>query len=258
MNTIHPSSLVHPDAELGDDIDIGPFCTVGAGVRIGDGCKLRSHVVIDGPGTDIGENNTFYPFTIIGADPQDLKYHNEVTQLIVGNNNVFRESVSVHRGTLSGGGATRIGDDNLLMSYVHIAHDCMVGNNNILAAYVGISGHVVIDDHVTLSGQCGVVQFLRIGSYSYIGGGSIIDKNIPPYSTGYGNRIEIKGVNIVGLKRNGFAREIISAISDAHRLYFRSGYSEAEALPRIEAELGDCKEVTLFIDFLREVGGKVH
>ena len=258
MNRIHESSLIHPDAALGDNIEIGPFCTVGPGVTLGDDCRLLSHVVLDGPDTRLGKRNTFYPFSIIGTDPQDLKYHQEKTQLIVGDGNVFRESVSVHRGTIGGGGETRIGDNNLVMGYVHVAHDCRVGNNNVLANYVGLSGHVTIDDNVTLGGQVGVVQFLRIGSYSYIGGASVIDKNVPPYASGYGNRIEIKGVNIVGLKRQGFPREVISAISDAHRLYFRSGLSEMEALRRIEAELGDYEEVILFTDFLQAVGGKVH
>lgn len=258
MNNIHPSSFVDPAAELGNNIDIGPFCTVGAGVRLGDGCKLRSHVVLDGPGTVIGNDNVFYPFCIIGAAPQDKKYHEEASQLIIGNNNVFRESVSVHRGTEAGGGETRIGDDNLLMGYVHVAHDCALGNENVLANYAGLSGHVVLDNCVTLGGQTGIVQFVRVGSYSYIGGGSIIDKNIPPYTTGYGNRIEIKGVNIVGLKRRGFSRDVIAAVSDAHKLYFRSGLSEAESMRRIDAELGDFQEVAMFTEFLQAVGGKVH
>ena len=144
------------------------------------------------------------------------------------------------------------------MGFVHVAHDCVLGSNNILANYVGLSGHVTIDDHVTLGGQTGVVQFLRIGSYAYVGGASVIDKNIPPYSSGYGNRIEVKSVNIVGLKRSGFSREAIAAISDAHKLYFRSELSEAEALRRIGAELGDFQEVQLFTSFLQSVGGKVH
>ena len=153
---------------------------------------------------------------------------------------------------------TSIGNDNLFMGYVHIAHDCVVGNDNVLASYVGLSGHVLIDNYVTLGGQVGVVQFLRIGSYAYIGGASLIDKNVPPYATGYGNRLEIKGVNIVGLKRRGFSREAIAAISDAHRLYFRSELSEVEALRRIEAEFEDSPEVRQFTDFLQTVGGKVH
>lgn len=258
MNKIHPSSLVHPNAILGDDIEIGPFCTVSDGVTLGDGCKLISHVVIDGPETKIGKDNRFYPFSIIGTDPEDLKYHQERSCLEVGDGNVFRESVTVNRGTAAGGGVTRIGNNNLLMGYVHVAHDCMLGNGNILADYAGLAGHVVIDDHVTLSGQVGVVQFLRIGSYAYIGGGSVIDRNVPPFATGYGNRLEIKGVNVVGMRRHGFSRDAISAVSDAHRIYFRSGMSEVGALHRIEAELGDIEEVKQFTDFLDEVGGKVH
>ncbi len=257
MNTIHSSSLIDPGAELGDDITIGPFCTVGAGVKLGDGCRLISHAVLDGD-TEIEAGNVFYPFTIIGAAPQDLKFNNEKTGLFIGKNNVFRESVSVHRGTVTGIGETRVGSDNLIMGYVHIAHDCVIGNNNVLANYVGLSGHVTIDNHVILGGQTGVVQFLRIGSHSYVGGASVIDKNIPPFSSGYGNRIEIKSINIVGLKRAGFSRDRINAISDAHKLYFRSGLSEVEAIPRIEAELGDMEDVQLFLGFLHETGGKVH
>lgn len=258
MNKIHPTSIIHPDARLGDDIEIGPFCTISDGVALGDGCRLISHVVIEGPETVIGESNTFHPFSIIGTEPEDKKYHQELTRLEVGDGNIFREFVSVHRGTSVGGAVTRIGNDNLLMGYVHVAHDCVLGNGNVLADYTGLAGHVVIDDCVTLSGQVGVVQFLRIGSYAYIGGGSVIDRHVPPFATGYGNRLEIKGVNIVGLRRHGFSREVISAISDAHRIYFRSGMSEAGALRRIEAELGDVDEVRQFIEFLDAVSGKVH
>ncbi len=257
MNNIHPSAIVHPETQLGNDIEIGPFCTVGPDVTLGDGCRLISHVVIEGP-TVIGQRNTFYPFSIIGMEPQDLKYDKEQTSLQIGDDNTFRESVSVHRGTEQGGGKTGVGNNNLFMGYVHIAHDCLVGNDNVFANYVGISGHVIVDDWVILGGQVGVVQFLRIGSHAYIGGASLIDKNVPPYATGYGNRLEIKGVNIVGLKRRGFSREAISAISDAHRLYFRSQLSEVEALRRIEAEFEDSDEVRAFTDFLQAVGGKVH
>lgn len=257
MSSIQPTAIVDQNAVLGDNIEIGPFCTVGSNVKLVNGCKLISHVVIDGD-TDIGSENTFFPFCIIGPEPQNMKYQQEKTGLYIGNGNVFRESASVHRGTVTGIGETRIDNDNLIMGYVHIAHDCVLGNNNIIANYVGLSGHVAIDDHVTVGGQSGVVQFLPIGSYAYIGRASTIDKNILLYASGYGNRIEIKGVNIVGLKRAGFPRETISAIADAHKLYFRSDLSETEALRRIEAEFGDFKEVLIFTKFLQSVGGQVH
>jgi len=257
LNNIHPTSFIDETAVLGENIEIGPFCTVGPEVSIGDNCKLISHVVLEGK-TDIGNDNTFFPFSIIGAEPQDLKYHGEPTVLKIGNGNTFREFASVHRGTITGIGETRIGDDNLIMGYVHVGHDCVIGNSNVLANYVALSGHVMIDDHVVLGGQTGVVQFLRIGSYAYIGGASVIDRNIPPYAMGYGNRLEIKGINIVGLKRSGFSRESIAAILDAHKLYYRSDMSEVEALRRIEAEIGDVEEVRLFTNFIREVGGKIH
>ena len=250
----HPSSLVHPDAVLGADVKIGPFCTVGAGVEIGDGCRLLSHVVIDGPQTVIGEDNTFHPFSVIGVDAQDKKYGGEPTRLVIGDGNVFRESVSVHRGSV-GGGETRIGSGNLLMNHVHVAHDCTIGDHNVLASYVGLSGHVVLDDHVTLGGRVGVVQFLRIGSHAYVGGGSVVDGHVPPYASAVGNRLRIRGVNVVGLKRRGFSREAIHAISDAHALYFRSGLRKEEALQQIDEQVGGAEEVEAFTAFLRAVDG---
>lgn len=253
MSEIHPSSVIDANAEIGADVEIGPFCTVGAGVKIGKGCRLISHVVIEGPDTELGEDNTIYPFSVIGVAPQILNYGEEETKLVIGCRNIFRESVSIHRGSVAGKGETQIGDNNLLMGYVHIAHDCLVGNNNVLTNYVGLSGHVTIDDFVILGGRVGVVQFLRVGSYAFIGGASVIDKNIPPYTTGYGNRIEIKGVNIVGLKRQGFTKPVIRAVLGAHRLYYRSGLSEGEALKRIENDFGDVQEVALFTDFLKSV-----
>ena len=257
MNDIHATAIVSDQANLGDNITIGPYACVEPGVTLGNGCTLASHAVLRGNST-IGEDNFFDSFSVVGGDPGDLKYNKEETKLHIGNGNTFRESVTVHRGTVSGGGETRIGDNNLLMGYVHVAHDCTLGDSNVLSTYVGLSGHVTIDNNAILGGQTGVVQFLRIGSFAYIGGASVIDKNIPPYSTGYGNRIAIKGVNIVGLKRAGYSREVISAISEAHKLYFKSGLSEAEAIPRIEAELGETEEVRHFLEFLQSVDGKVH
>lgn len=253
MNNIHPSSIIHSDAVLGENLQIGPFCTIGSGVRLGNGCKLISHVVLDGPQTHIGDNNVFYPFCIIGTEPQDLKSLDEQTALFIGNNNIFRESVSIHRGTMTGKGETRLGDNNMLMAYVHIAHDCTLGHHNILTNYVGLSGHVSIDNYVVLGGKAGVVQHFRIGSYAYIGGRSVVDKHIPPYSAGTGDRIKIKGINKIGLQRHGFSKEAIKAIWKAHRLYLKSGLSHPEALLQIQAELGHIKEVALFTDFVEAI-----
>ncbi|MBG56452.1 MAG: UDP-N-acetylglucosamine O-acyltransferase [Deltaproteobacteria bacterium] len=258
MNNIHPTAIIDEKAELGNHLSIGPYCLIGAEVELGDGCQLKSHVVVDGP-CRIGSENIFFPFSIIGGDPQDLKFNQEKTQLIVGSNNTFREGVSVHRGTIGGGGKTLIGNSNLLMGYVHVAHDCRIGNNNILANYTGLSGHVTLDDYVTLGGQNGVAQFLNIGSFVYTGAGSLIDRNVPPYSTGYGNRFEVKGVNIVGLKRQKFSREQIAEILETHRIYYRSELKNDEALRVIEETFGESDAVRTFIDFIysMETSGKL-
>lgn len=256
MQKIHPSAIVESGAQLGQDVEIGPFCHIGPQVVLGDRSICRSHVVIDGK-TIIGDDNQFFPFTVIGFDPQDLKYKKEETLLTIGHSNIFREGVSVHRGTVSGKGETSIGDHNLFMGYVHIAHDCIIGHHNILANYTGLSGHVEIDNYVTLGGQNGVIQFVHIGSYGYFGAGTMIDKNIAPYTTGYGNRIIIKGVNIVGLKRRGYPRETINAILEVHRIFFRTDLNEEEALHQIEQKFGDLPEIRMFIDFIRSCDGGV-
>ena len=254
MNKIHPTAIIEDGAELGTDVEIGPYCKVGSSVKIGNGCSLKSHVVLDGQ-TTIGTENIFHPFSYIGGEPQDLKYNQEKSLVIIGSKNIFREGVSVHRGTVGGGGKTIIGDDNLLMGYVHVAHDCSIGNHNILANYTGLSGHVTLDNYVTLGGQNGVAQFLRVGSYVYTGAASLIDRNIPPYATGYGNRFEVKGVNIVGLKRQNFSRESIGEILEAHRIFYRPDLKNDEALRVIEETFGESAAVRAFLDFIYSAEG---
>ena len=251
MIKIHPTTIIEDGAEIGNDVSIGPFCRVGNEVKIGNGCKLISHVVIDGK-TSLGDSNIIYPFAFLGGDPQDLKYKRENTILKIGEGNTFREGCSIHKGTNGGGGETIIGDNNLFMGYVHIAHDCKLGNNNILSNYTGLSGHVIIENNVILGGQNGVAQFLKIGSFVFTGGASLIDRNVPPYSTGYGNRFEVKGVNIVGLKRYGFSREAISEILEAHRIYFRAELKHEEAIRVIEETFEDTTEIQIFLDFVKK------
>ena len=254
MKSIHPTAIIENGAKIGSNVEIGPFCHIGPEVIIGNSCKLKSHVFLDGQ-TTIGEENIFFPTSYIGGEPQDLKFNNEKSQVLIGSRNTFREGVSVHRGTRGGGGKTVIGNDNLLMGYVHIAHDCLIGNNNIFANYTGLSGHVTINNYVTLGGQNGVAQFLNVGSYVYTGAASLIDRNIPPYSTGYGNRFEVKGVNIVGLKRQKFSRDSIGEILEAHRIFYRSDLKNDEALRIIEETFGDSNAVRLFLDFIYQVDG---
>jgi UDP-N-acetylglucosamine acyltransferase len=209
----HPMAFIHPEAKIGEGVSIGPFCVVGANVSIGDGTKLISNVVIDGH-TTIGKNNTFFQFCSIGAAPQDNSYKGEPTETIIGDNNTFREYVSVHRGTLKQDLKTIIGSNSLFMAHCHIAHDCTLGNNLTFANSVNLAGHVNIGDRVIIGGNTGITQFVTLGRGAYIGGGAGIDKDIPQFCTAMGNRAKLKGINIVGLKRQGHSKEVVSEVVD--------------------------------------------
>ncbi len=250
--TIHPTATVDTKAELASGVVVGPYCTVGPNVKIGKGTKLVSHVVVDG-WTTIGEENEIFPFATLGLVPQDLKYKGERTELTIGNRNSIREYVSAHLGTAQGGGFTRIGDGNLLMGYVHLGHDVIVGNSAILANYVGVAGHVVIDDHAIIGGQSGVNQFVRVGAHTYIGGHSAIERDVPPYCIGVGSRpMQIKGANIVGLRRRGFSADTISRINEAIKLWTRADVEKERCLLEIESQYGEFPEVMAFVNFIRK------
>ncbi len=249
---VHPTAIVHPQAILDASVQVGPWCTVGPHVRLGKGTRLISHVVMEGH-TEVGEGNTFYPFSVIGVIPQDLKYKGEPTRLVIGNGNTFREGVSIHLGTVQGGGVTQIGNGCLIMGYVHVGHDCWIGNHCILANFVGLAGHVVIEDYVNVGGMSGVTQFSRLGAYSYLGGQSAVERDVPPYSIAVGGRpCHLKGANIVGLRRKGFASETIQRINEAIKLWVRPDIQKEQCLLEIESQYGDTPEVQEFVRFIRQ------
>jgi len=215
---------VHPEAQLGTGVKIGPFCVVGPNVKIGDGTVLNSHVVIEGH-TTIGKNNRFLQFGSIGAPPQDASYKNEPCETIIGDGNTFREYVSIHRGTTKQDMKTTIGNNSLFMAYCHIAHDCTLGSNITFANSVQLAGHVNIGDRVIIGGNTGVSQFVSLGKGAYIGGGTAIDRDIPTFCTAYGNRVRLKGINIIGLKRQGHDKQVISEVVDFYRTMESSALS---------------------------------
>lgn len=213
---VHPMAFVHPEAKIGKNVKIGPFCVIGPNVEVGDDCEFISNVVVEGH-TKIGKGNKFFQFGSIGAPPQDNSYKGEPTETIIGDNNVFREYVSVHRGTLKQDKKTIIGSNSLFMAYCHIAHDCILGNNLTFANSVNLAGHVTIGDRAIIGGNTGISQFVTLGRGAYIGGGSGIDRDIPTFCTAYGNRVRLKGINIIGLKRQGLSKEIVSEVVDFYR-----------------------------------------
>ena len=215
---IHPSSSVSKLVNLGENVKIGPFCSLDGKINIGDGTELKSHVSITG-NTNIGKNNIFYPFSNIGCDPQDLKFSGEESFLEIGNFNTFRENVTISKGTKDGGMLTSIKNHNLFMTGVHIAHDCRINNNNIFVNQVTLGGHVNILDNVVIGGLSAVIQFVTIGSYSMIGGMSGIDKNVLPFSLAIGNRAKLRGLNLVGIRRNNFNKEDINKINALHERF---------------------------------------
>jgi UDP-N-acetylglucosamine acyltransferase len=215
---IHPSSIISPLVKLGKNVQIGPFCYLDGNITISDNTILKSHISISG-NVKIGKKNLFYPHSNIGCDPQDLKFKGEGSYLIIGNNNTIRENVTISKGTKDGGMYTRIGDKNLFMTGVHIAHDCIIGNNNIFVNQVTLGGHVNILNNVVIGGLSAVIQYVTIGSHSMIGGMSGIDKNVLPFSLVLGNRAKLRGLNLVGIRRSNFSKEDIIRIKDIHKLF---------------------------------------
>lgn len=247
---IDPRAVVDPAAELDEGVSVGPFSIIEQGVRIGAGTKVGPHVVIRGE-TWIGRENRIFQFSSIGEDPQDKKYQGEKTRLEIGDGNRIREFVTIHRGTVQDGGVTRIGDDNLLMAYSHIAHDCQIGNHTIMANAASLGGHVRVEDWAILGGFSIVHQFCRIGAHSFAAMGSVIGKGVPPYVMVAGHPARARGINSEGLRRRQFSDAQIARIKQAYRWLYSSNLLVKEAIAQIEAECSDCAELQPLLQFLR-------
>ena len=251
MAMIHPTAIVHENAIIGDNVEIGPYTIIGDRVEIGDNCWIAPHVVIKGP-TKIGKGNKIFQFASVGEDCQDLKYNGEETFLEIGDNNVFRESCTIHRGTAQDKGTTRIGNNNLLMAYVHVAHDCILGDNIILSNNATLAGHTKLANNVIIGGLSALHQFTRVGEFAMIGGCSAVNKDIPPYFMATGNYVEAQGINSVGLKRRGFDSKAIMEIKRAYKILCREGNSLEQAKLKIAEKLEDCPELHVLYDFICE------
>jgi UDP-N-acetylglucosamine acyltransferase len=248
---IHKTAIVSSKAEISDDVYIGPFCIIGDGVVIKKGTRLMSNVVIEGS-AEIGEDCTIYNFASIGLPPQDLKYKNEKTGVKIGNKNIIREYVTVHRASAAGDRITEIGNSNFLMAYVHIAHDCKIGNSVIMANAATLAGHVIIEDFAVIGGLVAVHQYTRIGAYSMVGGFSGIGQDIPPYTMASGARAKLYGLNAVGLKRHGFSDAAISNLKKAYKIIFREKRTLKDALKKIRSELQQTKEIGHLVEFIEK------
>ena len=243
----HPTAIIHPAARLACSVAVGPYTVIGEEVELGEDCEVMSHVVLGGP-TKMGKGNRIFPWASIGLEPQDLKYHGEPTRLEVGDGNIFREFVTVHRGTEGGGGVTRIGNHNLLMAYVHIAHDCHV----IMANGASLAGHVEIQDYAMVGAFCGIHQFCRIGAYSFLGSYTVVNKDILPYSkTSAPRPIEVLGANRLGLERRELSGQDIEELEKAFRLLSRSKLNTTQALQAIEAQKFESDHVRALVEFIK-------
>ncbi len=246
---IHPTALIDPAAELDPSVEVGPYSIIGAGVRIGARTRIGAHCVIEGP-TSIGQDNQIYGQTSIGGAPQDKKYAGEPTELIIGNGNTIREFVTISRGTSQGGGVTRIGDDNWIMAYVHIAHDCIVGSHTILANSATLAGHVTIHDHAILGGFSLIHQFCKVGAHAFTGMGSKINCDVPPYVIVGSEMSAPRGINAEGLKRRGFTAAQIASIKRAYKTLYLSGLPLREAREQLAAQAAEAPEVGVLVEFI--------
>ena len=246
---IHPSAIVSSEAKIGANVKIGPFCRVGERVTIGDNSQLDSHVVIEGP-TDIGPGNRFFPFCVIGVQPQDLKFHGEETFLTIGAHNVFREYVNIHRGTSGGGFRTTVGSHNFFMVGAHVAHDCHVGDHIIMANAATLAGHVTVEDYATVGAYSGVHQYCKVGTHAYVGGYSVITKDVLPFSKTVSERnTQAYGVNSIGLERKGFNADQIRNIKSAFRLLLQAKLNTSQAVAMIREKLHGT-EVDIIVNFI--------
>ena len=246
----HPTAIIDPAAQVDVTAEIGPFCVIGPEVRIGARTRLMANLYIEGP-TEIGEDNVFVPYSTVGVASQDLKYKGERAFTRIGNRNRIREFVTIHRGTAGGGLETTIGDDCLLMTYAHVAHDCHIGNHVILGNSVGLAGHVTVQDWADISPFAGVHQFCRIGRHAFVGPYSVIKQDVMPYSlTSYQPEVQVFGANSIGLTRRGFEKPVIESLQTALRLLTRAGLNTTQALERIRAEVPPCAELDELLGFI--------
>lgn len=249
---IHPQAVVSPGARIGAAVEVGAFAVVGAGVELGEGCVVHSHAVITGP-SRFGARNVFHPFCVIGGDPQDYTFGGEHVELAAGDGNIFREHVTISRGTKKGGGITRIADNNFFLSYSHVGHDCQVGSNTLFVNGATLAGHVAVEDFVTLGAFSPVHQFCRLGRHAYIGACTVITQDVPPFSLIVTER-ETKcfGANTIGLERKGFSPERIKALQRGFRLLLRSKKNTTEALEEMRKTLGDSADVQELVEFVEK------
>jgi UDP-N-acetylglucosamine acyltransferase len=249
---IHPTAIVDPGATVPESCSIGPYCVVGAGVELGENCELMSHVVIHGQ-AKIGSHNRFFPFCAIGIEPQDLTYKGEKTGIQIGDHNVIREYVTINRGTAKGGGTTKVGNHTLLMAYSHIGHDSVLGDRAMLVNGATLAGHVTVEEWAVVGALCPVHQFVRIGAHSYIGGGTVITKDVLPFSKCVTPRhTQTYGLNAVGLERRGFSKERIRKIHHAYRVLLNSRLNTSQALEKLKSEGDQSEDVTMLLRFIEE------
>lgn len=247
---IHPTAIVHPKANIAEDVEIGPFSIIEENVTIGQGTKIGAHVILNG-WTIIGKNCTLHMGCVIGHEPQIKGYEEKEAYCIIGDNNIIREYVTIHRGWKEGE-ITKIGNDNYIMGNVHIAHNCEIGSGVIIANYTALAGHVIVEDKAFISGLVAIHQFCRVGTYAMIGGLSTVTKDIPPYMLTTGNPAIVHGINTVGLQRAKFTQDIRTNLKTAYKILYRSGYNTSQALLKIEKEIPPSQEITHLINFIKE------
>ena len=248
---IDERAMIHPSAKLAKGVSVGPGTIIGPDVEIGEGTWVGPHVVIQGP-TVIGKNNKIFQFSSVGDEPQDITYNGEPTQLVIGDNNVIREYCMISRGTVKGGGMTRVGNHNFLMAYTHIGHDCTVGNHNIMVSYSALSGHVVIGDYVNVGAYAAIHQFCYVGSYAFIARATYVTKDVLPYIMIAGHDTSACGINTVGLRRRGFSSEAIDSLRRAYKIIYRRGLTVQEALVELKLLQEGCPEISPMIEILSQ------